>query len=72
MCFGPATLTEHHLSSDDRDDWLCHTLSGEQDLLSVARQPKPRWSLSVRKHLYPVHELFTPATNQNQKLFLTD
>lgn len=45
-------------------DRLRHTLSSEQDLLSVARQPQPRWSLSVRKHLYPVHELLTPATHQ--------
>lgn len=64
MCFGPVTLTEHKRSSDDRDDRLWRTLSGEQDLLSVARQPEPRWSLSVGKHLYPVHELLTPATNQ--------
>lgn len=42
---------------------LWHTLSGEQDLLSIARQPQPGWSLSVREHLYPVHELLTAATN---------
>lgn len=56
------SLTEHKLMIEI--DRLRHTLSSEQDLLGVARQPQPRWSLSVRKHLYPVHELLTPATHQ--------
>lgn len=42
-----------------------HTLSGEQDLLSIARQPQPGWSLGVRQHLYPVHELLAAATNSD-------
>lgn len=46
---------------------LWHTLSGEQDLLSIARQPQPGWSLGVREHLYPVHELLTAATNLNHE-----
>lgn len=46
---------------------LWHTLSGEQDLLSIARQPQPGWSLSVREHLYPVHELLAAATNGNSE-----
>lgn len=42
-----------------RLDQTKHTLSGQQNLLSIARQPQPRWSLSVRKHLHPMHELLT-------------
>lgn len=43
---------------------LWHTLSGEQDLLCIARQPQPGGSLSVREHLYPVHELLTATTKK--------
>lgn len=64
MCCGPVIVTEHQ-SKDDYDSQLCRTLSGEQDLLGIAGQPEPRWSLSVGKHLDPVHELLTPVTKQN-------
>ena len=67
MCCSTVTVTEPRSKDDhdDRDDRLCRTLSGEQDLLGIAGQPKPRWSLSVGKHLYPVHELLAPVTKQN-------
>lgn len=58
------TSSEWQRTPESKDDWR-RTLSGEQDLLSIARQPEPRWSLSVGKHLYPVHELLTPVENQN-------
>lgn len=46
---------------------LWHTLSGQQDFLGIARQPQPGWSLTVREHLYPVHELLAAATNENHE-----
>lgn len=64
MCFVLFTATKHQ-SADNEDDQLHPTLSGEQDLLGIARQPEPRWSLSVWKHFYPVHELLTSVTNHN-------
>lgn len=56
----PVNVKDHSVTNDEDD--RRRTLSGEQDLLSIARQPEPRWRLSVGKHLYPVHKLLTPVT----------